>query len=117
MVYFQYIYLSGAGLDNSRHNTLVPSTDVLEFSDYYLIKCDMPGIEIKDLCLEVSDSSILITALASLDPPASLCLHAMEFSNTNYRIQLTLPPDADAENFSVTYEYGVLNLTLPKKMY
>lgn len=102
-------------LDEKCRRITSPATDILESPDTYTVYCVMPGVDKKNIRLELESGELFIEAQAQLDPPPGMHVHSLEFCSSLYRIRLLLPGDAEKESISAEYGDGVLTLTLPRK--
>ena len=102
-------------LDEKCRHVVAPATDVLESPEAYTVHCVMPGVDKKQITLELDGGKLFLEASAQLDPPPGMHVHSLEFCSSLYRISLVIPGDADKAGISAEYSDGVLTLTLPRK--
>jgi HSP20 family protein len=76
--------------------------DVEETNEAYVIRCDVPGVDPKDIQLEVNND--MLTLKAERKTPHVVTEHSFE-----------LPKKVDASRIEAQVELGVLTLTLPKR--
>lgn len=94
----------------------VPSVDVVEEQDHYLLKADLPGVERKDIDIVFEDHALTVKGQRS---------HSSESEHDGYKrieraygsFQRTfrLPDNIDAENISAKNDNGVLEVRIPKQ--
>ena len=107
------------GLMNGEGDTLrdwVPAVDVLENTDNILIKAELPGMDMKDIHLEVEDQKLTITGEKKLEHEDKReNYQRVERVYGTFQRSFTLPSSVSAEKINASYERGVLTITLPKK--
>ena len=105
----------------SAEGVIAPRVDISGTEKEYLISAELPGIEEKDIELEVHGDALRIKAQRE---------HESKDENKDekkgyYRIErhygmfqrvLHLPEDADTENVTANYKNGVLNINVARKM-
>ncbi|WP_243018456.1 MULTISPECIES: Hsp20/alpha crystallin family protein [Candidatus Cardinium] len=101
---------------SSKRNNVVPRIDVSESNSNYYIEAELPGIELKDIEVQVNGHVLSIRAKKEANT---------EQKDTNYYIQerytgslqrsISLPNSADVEQINAKLQDGILRLTIPKK--
>ena len=76
-----------------------PLTDVIENETGVSITAELPGVEKKDIDLQITGNKLEIK---------------VETENRNYHKTIDLPDDVDPESISATYKNGVLDVTVKK---
>jgi HSP20 family protein len=93
-----------------------PAVDIKEQGDAYLLIADIPGVEPKDIEINMEEGVLTIRGERKTD--------AMENRDTYTRVErvsgsfyrrFTLPDTADAENISAKSGNGVLKIRIPKQ--
>jgi HSP20 family molecular chaperone IbpA len=93
-----------------RARMLTPPVDVLENDDEYLICADMPGVESKDMSIELKAGELTIRA------PRGMSGHAKDGGGElEYLRIFRVPAGIDANKLSAELNHGVLKLHLPKE--
>jgi len=96
---------------------LVPSVDIVETTDEYVLLADMPGVEKKgvELLLESNELTILGKRCPAPDKgtPKATVLHT-ESVAADYRRIFVLDPVIDTTRITAEIEQGVLTVRLPK---
>ena len=99
---------------------IIPRVDISGTDKEYLVSVELPGIEEKNIDLEVQGDALSIKAQRE---------HGSKDENTDekkgyYRIErhygmfqriLQLPEDADTENIKANYKNGVLHISVARK--
>lgn len=94
-----------------------PACQVQENDKEYLIKVDLPGVNEKDLKVELREDNILhISAERRIEQETSPNngIHFSEIAYGVYSRTFTLPSDADAQNISAELKNGVLTIAIPR---
>jgi HSP20 family protein len=90
------------------------SLNVYEQDDRYIMLVLLPGVKPDQLTITAREN--VVTLQGTIDFPAPEGARAIYQGVTGgqFREQMVLPGDIDAENASAQYQDGVLTLTLPK---
>ena len=92
-----------------------PAIDVAEDEKAIVIKADLPGLEAKDVAVEVADNVLTIrgsrTEEAS-EKTAEMSRHERQFGR--FERQIALPSYIDAEKIEAKYDKGTLSITIAK---
>ena len=92
----------------------VPAVDILEDEHELVLLADMPGVESKNVEIDLKDNQL--TIIGRIDPVESdkeVSLYK-EFNWGDYSRQFTLSNVIDQTKISAKMEDGVLKLILPK---
>jgi len=89
-------------------------TDVTDEGDYFLLEADLPGMEKKDITLEIQDNNLIIRAerKAKTEHTDDKIVR-MERSYGSYQRSFGIA-GVDADKIQASYTDGVLQVTLPK---
>ena len=92
------------------------SLDVYETNDSFVVKANVPGIDPKDLDIQVEEDVLTIRGeFEQKDEVNEENFLRRELRYGSFQRALRLPPTVDAEKAKATFEHGVLKLELPKK--
>lgn len=96
-------------------STFFPAAEIHETPEAIQLRLEVPGMEAKDIDLEVSAEAVSISG----DRKSETTTEEKGFSRTEFRygsFRRVIPLPARIQNTNVTAEYkdGILNLTLPK---
>ncbi len=93
-----------------------PAVDIKENEGSYILHADIPGVEPKDIRIDMEDGVLTVRGERHSDT---------EEEGENYRRvervrgtffrRFSLPDTADAENISAKSNHGVLEVTIPKQ--
>ncbi len=95
--------------------TKVPAAELHETADAIHLKLEVPGIEAKDLDIQVTENAVAISGERKSEKKTED--NGRTVTEFHYgKFQRVIPLSARIENTNVTAEYkdGILNLTLPK---
>ena len=98
-----------------RGNARFPAAEFHETADAIHLKLEVPGIEAKDLDVQVTENAVAISGERKSEKKIEDNGHTV--SEFHYgKFQRVIPLNARVENTKVTAEYkdGILNLILPK---
>jgi HSP20 family protein len=95
---------------------LIPSVDVHEEADRYVVRADLPGVLPADIQVTTEQGVLQIRAQRHVERRDGAPAHGRyeRFAGTFVR-RFTLPEDANAEAISARSTHGVLELTIPKQ--
>lgn len=94
----------------------MPPLDVVETSDRYLVRVDLPGLTREDVNVRVVREALEITGeLPAFDGnQPDVRLHRAERFRGPFRRVVPLPRDTDGEAIEARLEDGVLTVAIPK---
>lgn len=93
--------------------------DVVEESDGYHIKADVPGMKKEDITIDVDGDTLTLSVRQSVskeedEEKEGRTVHRQERSSLFVKRSLRMPEAADMENVAAEYKNGVINITVPK---
>lgn len=109
------LFSRASGGDVAERQSWIPSVDVVETKDAITLKAELPGMDPKDISLEVEDNVLTVSGERHFQEEVE--------EDTYYRIErrygsfsrsLALPRGADPERIQAEYENGVLGVIVPK---
>jgi HSP20 family protein len=91
----------------------MPLTDIEETDDAWVIEAELPGVDRKDVNVEMRDSELIISGeIKEKERKAVLRRQTRKTGEFEYRV--TLPGDSDAEHIEANLHDGVLRVRVPK---
>jgi HSP20 family protein len=95
--------------------SLIPAAEMTETPEAVQLKLEIPGMEAKDLNVEVTADSLTING----ERKSEIKTEEEGFTRTEFRYGkfhrvIPLPVRVDNNNVNAEYKDGILNLTLPK---
>lgn len=98
------------------HAAWAPAVDTLETDDALLLRADVPGLDAKDVDIEVHDNVLTLRGERKAENGVKEeNFHRAERSFGSFRRRFTLPRSVDAEKIEASYHAGVLEIKLPKR--
>ena len=91
-----------------------PDVDIFETDTQIVLMADMPGVEAKDLVIDLRDDVLTISGdIAPVEGPEEEDI-LIEYETGRFSRQFTLADVIDQEKIEAALNHGVLQLTLPK---
>jgi HSP20 family protein len=106
-----------AGEDRGRSSGIdfMPSAEMAETPEVIYLKLEVPGMEAKDIDVEVSDDVITISGERKSETKSEVGgVTRSEFQYGKFERIMSLPARVAAEGVKADYAQGILSLTLPK---
>ena len=100
---------------SSARQSWMLATDVVETQDALTLKAALPGIDPKDIDVQVEDNVLTIRGERQFERVEEGHYHWTEQRYGSFSRSVTLPPYADVTRISARYNNGVLELTIPKR--
>lgn len=98
-----------------------PRMDVAESGSMYVVSIELPGVNIGDIKVEVSDKSLIVYGNRSTQCKVSSYLnglvsayHKKEIVQGPYRVFWPLPSNVNKDRISAEFVDGLLQITVPK---
>jgi HSP20 family protein len=93
----------------------VPSMDLVETEDSFVLRADLPGLSEGDVAIELEDNVLTVSGERKAEHEEKKeGFYRMERSFGQFRRSLTLPEGVDAEKIAATFDKGVLEVRIPK---
>jgi len=93
-----------------------PTSDVVETKDEILIKAELPGIEAKDVDIEIENGVLTLKGDRKAEKESEeKGYRRIERSYGSFLRSFTLPPNVEAEKIAANFANGVLEVHMPKK--
>jgi HSP20 family protein len=110
---FDRLMPSGDG--ERRALAFMPSAEMEETADEFHLKLEVPGLEPKDISIEVTENSISITGERKEETRTEeKGMFRSEFHYGRFERVIPLPAHIQSDKVKAEYKNGILNLTLPK---
>lgn len=95
---------------------LKPTLDVGCTDKEYAISVEVPGVDEKDISLELSDNTLTIRGDKKREQEEKdKNYYRLERSYGSFQRVLSLPDDADQDRIKAKFKKGVLNITVPRR--
>ena len=93
----------------------VPAMDLVESSDHFVLRADLPGMSEEDIQIELEDGTLTVSGERKAEhEQREEGFHRVERSFGAFSRSLTLPKGIDADAVSASFDRGVLEIRIPK---
>jgi len=92
---------------------LLPSVNVFELKDAYVIEAEMPGVQRNGLEITLEGNTLTLTGRRTVEAPPGQPLY-VESKPASFRRVFELDPTVNTGKTSARIENGLLTLQLPK---
>ncbi|MBP5511012.1 MAG: Hsp20/alpha crystallin family protein [Kiritimatiellae bacterium] len=92
-----------------------PLYTVEESADGYTLTLELPGVDTKDINLEIENRTLSVTAENTVGAYEGYAKVIREAPEVRYRASFDLPEQVDGEAVKASRKNGLLILTLPKR--
>lgn len=105
------------GLKNySRTNTTIPSVNIKENNDNFIIEVAAPGLEKSDFSIEVNQGTLKISSEKRGESEVKEESYSRrEFSYQSFCRSFSLPLTVESDKIEAKYDKGILIVTIPKR--
>ena len=92
-----------------------PVVDLFEKDDRYVIKAEIPGVDKKDVKIDLKDRVLTLSGERSYDNEVKEeNYYRRERSYGKFQRAFTLPADVDSDKIKAEFNEGVLQIEVPK---
>lgn len=100
----------------SSNALLKPNVDISESEKAYNVTVEVPGVNEKDIKLEISNGTLTISGEKKLkNEQKDKNFYRVESSYGSFQRVLSLPEDVNVDDIGAEFKNGVLTLTMPRK--
>jgi HSP20 family protein len=93
----------------------VPSMDLVETDEHFVLRADLPGLSEGDVSIELEDNVLTVAGeRKSEHEDKNEGFYRMERSFGQFRRSLTLPDGVDPDGIAARFDKGVLEVRIPK---
>jgi HSP20 family protein len=92
----------------------VPSMDLVETDEHFVLRADLPGLSEADVSIELEDNVLTVAGERTAEHEDKEGFYRMERSFGQFRRSLTLPDGVDPDGIAATFDKGVLEVRIPK---
>lgn len=93
-----------------------PAVDVIEHTDNYLVRADLPGLTKDDVTVTLQDNFLTIKGVKKHEAEAKDAnFYRRERLSGTFARVIELPTGVDAKKIDASFKDGVLHVTLPKR--
>lgn len=95
---------------------LFPAVDIRENGDHILLQADVPGIDKKDITVDVENGVLTLSGERKFEGESKKeSCHRVERVYGAFMRSFSLPASADETKVDATYHNGVLSVRIPKR--
>ena len=92
-----------------------PTVDLYEKDDNFVIKAELPGVNKKDIMIDLKDRVLTLSGERSYDNEVNEeNYYRRERSYGKFQRAFTLPADVDSDKIKAEFKDGVLQVEVPK---
>jgi HSP20 family protein len=93
-----------------------PPMNVLESENHYLVNLELPGLDVKDINIELMGNQLQISGERRWEKEKKGEFHRVESQYGSFERSLTLPENArmDRQSIEATVQKGMLEIRIPK---
>lgn len=100
---------------SARRDNFVPSIDISETDDTFLISAELPGMKKEDIDISLENGRLSISGERSFEKEEkNKKFHRVETKYGSFERSFQLPDNVDENSISASYENGLLNITIEK---
>ena len=101
----------------SSTNTTLPSVNIKESNQDYVVEVAAPGLEKSDFKIELNRNVLTVSSEKQVENETKEGeqFTRREFSYQSFSRSFTLPEIADGDKIAAKYENGILSVSIPKK--
>ena len=106
---------SQAEKNDSEMVSWLPSTDVYDTQDDYVLKMEIPGLEKQDVKIEVENDTLAVSGERKEEKDVKADeFHRSERRSGKFYRSFRLPQHTDAKTINASMKDGILELRIPK---
>jgi len=100
---------------NTRRDNFVPSIDVSETENQFMITAELPGMSKDDISISLENGRLSISGERNFsNEEQGRTFHRVETQYGSFNRSFQLPDNISEESIKATYENGLLNITIEK---
>jgi HSP20 family protein len=104
-----------ASMSNRDNGLWAPAVDIQETDTEYLLKAEVPGMDVKDVDVSLADNVLTLRGEKKVEKEEKKKnYHHVECHYGSFHRTFQLPPNADEKNVKAECSKGVLTVNIPK---
>ena len=108
-------WLTGRTADDSGMGMWNPAVDLYEKNDHFVIKAELPGVDKKDIAIDLKDRVLTLSGERSHENEVKKeNYYRKERSYGKFQRAFTLPSDVDSDKIKAEFKEGLLQIEVPK---
>lgn len=97
----------------------IPSVDIKQTDDAYLLDMELPGFDEKDVDINLHEQILTISSTQKEDKEEKKDRDGIQYlirerSSRSFTRRFSLPSDTNCENISAKFNKGILEVTIPR---
>ncbi len=93
----------------------IPAMDLVETTDHYVLRADLPGLSDEDVNIQLQDSVLTVSGERKAENERQQeGYYRLERASGAFSRSLTLPEGVDPDGVKAKFDRGVLEITIPK---
>ena len=105
---------SAAASANDENSAWIPSVDIEQESDKFVVRADLPGVEPKDIQVTAENGVLTVAGERNFERKDEHKGSRYERVAGRFVRRFTLPDNVQTDNIRARHSNGVLELTIPK---
>lgn len=95
--------------------TFMPTMNMKEEANRYVVEAELPGLEMKDVDIEVQGNLLTIRGERKVEErKQGERMHVMESRYGSFQRTIPLPENANADQITAEHKNGILKIYIPK---
>jgi HSP20 family protein len=112
---FNTVFDTPAPAGNGGLRRWLPPMDLVETTDHFVLRADLPGLGEDDVNIEVEDRVLTVSGERKAEHESTQDgYHRVERAFGAFSRSLTLPEGIDADTVAASFDRGVLEIRIPK---
>jgi len=108
-------WLTGRMDDDTGMGRWNPAVDLYEKNDHFVIKAELPGVDKKDIAIDLKDRVLTLSGERSHENEVKEeNYYRRERSYGKFQRVFTLPADVDSDKIKAEFNDGLLQIEVPK---
>lgn len=100
---------------NNRHDNFVPSIDISESEEQFLITAELPGMEKDDITINLENGRLSISGERKFqNEEQGKTYHRVETQYGSFNRSFQLPDSVDENSIKASYKNGLLDISIDK---
>lgn len=101
---------------STNHDSFVPSIDISESEDQFMISAELPGMKKDDIDISLENGRLSISGERNFEhEEKGKTYHRVETKYGSFNRSFQLPDYVDEESINASYNDGLLNITIDKE--
>lgn len=114
--FYHLFETSGANLKAFENGRLMPALDLAEEKNCFRVEAELPGLAEEDIKISVRENMLFIEGEKTVSKKEEKKNYlSREISYGRYERSITLPPTADCNKATASFENGTLLIKIPKR--